>query len=154
MASVTFDGATCLFRGRIRPRWDSLPSGDRRRWSSWCSSVRRVRQVDVAADVGRTRRRFERRILIGDNDVTGLDPKDRDIAMVFQNYALYPHVSVADNMGFPLKMAGMAKPDIQQKVATVAEMLDLTPYLGRKPKALSGGQRQRWRWAARSLREP
>ncbi len=154
MASVTFDGATCLFRGSDTPAVDSLsleiadgeflvlvgPSG--------CGKSTSLRMLAGLEDVS------SGRILIGDNDVTGLDPKDRDIAMVFQNYALYPHMSVADNMGFPLKMAGMAKPDIQQKVATVAEMLDLTPYLGRKPKALSGGQRQRVAMGRSIVREP
>ena len=83
------------------------------------------------------------RILIGDRDVTDLSPKDRDIAMVFQNYALYPHMSVADNMGFALKIAGTPKDEIRKRVEEAAQILDLTPYLDRKPKALSGGQRQR-----------
>src|SRR3989337_569394 len=82
-------------------------------------------------------------IHIGDRDVTHLPPKDRDIAMVFQNYALYPHMTVADNMGFALKIAGVNKAEIRQKVEDAAKILDLTDYLARKPKALSGGQRQR-----------
>lgn len=82
-------------------------------------------------------------IRIGERDVTHLPPKDRDIAMVFQNYALYPHMTVADNMGFALKIAGVNKAEIRQKVEDAAKILDLTEYLGRKPKALSGGQRQR-----------
>src|SRR3954466_2027678 len=82
-------------------------------------------------------------IFIDDRDVTGIPPKDRDIAMVFQNYALYPHMTVAENMGFALKMAGVGKDERAQRVLEAAKLLDLEPYLGRKPKALSGGQRQR-----------
>ena len=74
------------------------------------------------------------------NDVA---PKDRDIAMVFQNYALYPHMSVYDNMAFALKLKKVPKAEIDKKVREVAEILDITQYLERKPKALSGGQRQR-----------
>ena len=82
-------------------------------------------------------------IFIGDRDVTDMPPKDRDIAMVFQNYALYPHMTVADNMGFALKIAGVPKDEIRKRVEEAAKILDLTQYLDRKPKALSGGQRQR-----------
>jgi len=82
-------------------------------------------------------------------DVTNVDPKDRDVAMVFQNYALYPHMSVAQNMGFALKIAKTRRPR-SRTGAGRGEMLDLQPYLDRKPKDLSGGQRQRVRWAARS----
>ena len=74
------------------------------------------------------------------NDVA---PKDRDIAMVFQSYALYPHMTVYDNLAFPLKLAKMDKAEIDKKVREAAEILDITQYLERKPKALSGGQRQR-----------
>ena len=77
------------------------------------------------------------RILIGGKDVTTMQPKDRDIAMVFQNYALYPHMTVADNMGFALKIAGTPKDEIRKRVEKAAEILDLTEYLDRKPKALS-----------------
>src|SRR4029453_16096225 len=82
-------------------------------------------------------------IKIGDKDVTHLPPRERDIAMVFQNYALYPHMSVADNIGFALKIAGMNKAEISRRVKEAAKVLDLEPYLDGKPKALSGGQRQR-----------
>ena len=91
---------------------------------------------------------------IGQRRVNELEPKDRDIAMVFQNYALYPHMSVADNMGFALKIAGVPKPEIRQKVEDAAKILDLTDYLGRKPKALSGGQRQRVAMGRAIVREP
>jgi multiple sugar transport system ATP-binding protein len=93
-------------------------------------------------------------IHIGDRDVTNLPPKDRDIAMVFQSYALYPHMTVADNMGFALKLRGLSKADIDAKVAEAAKMLDLTKYLDRKPKALSGGQRQRVAMGRAIVREP
>ncbi|WP_424212513.1 ABC transporter ATP-binding protein [Streptomyces sp. BI20] len=93
-------------------------------------------------------------IRIGDRDVTDLPPKDRDIAMVFQNYALYPHMSVADNMGFALKIAGEDKATIRRKVEEAAKMLDLTEYLDRKPKALSGGQRQRVAMGRAIVRKP
>ena len=94
------------------------------------------------------------RILIGDRDVTNLSPKDRDVAMVFQNYALYPHMTVADNMGFALKIAGVDKGEIRKRVEEAAKILDLTPYLDRKPKALSGGQRQRVAMGRAIVRSP
>jgi len=82
-------------------------------------------------------------ITIGGRDVTKADPADRGIAMVFQTYALYPHMTVEENMGFGLKMNGVAKADVKSKVAEASRILQLDPYLARKPKALSGGQRQR-----------
>jgi lactose/L-arabinose transport system ATP-binding protein len=82
-------------------------------------------------------------ISIGARDVTRLDPSDRGVAMVFQTYALYPHMTVAENMGFGLRMNRVPKPEIARKVAEAAGILQLEPYLDRKPKALSGGQRQR-----------
>ncbi|AXB43089.1 ABC transporter ATP-binding protein [Amycolatopsis albispora] len=91
---------------------------------------------------------------IGRNDVTNTPPKARDIAMVFQSYALYPHMSVAENMGFALRLKGLPKAEIQAKVAEAAAMLDLTKYLERKPKALSGGQRQRVAMGRAIVREP
>ncbi len=93
-------------------------------------------------------------IQIGSRDVTDLPPKDRDIAMVFQSYALYPHMTVADNMGFALKLRGLGKSEIEAKVAEAASMLDLTRFLDRKPKALSGGQRQRVAMGRAIVREP
>jgi multiple sugar transport system ATP-binding protein len=94
------------------------------------------------------------RIFIGDRDVTNLPPKDRDIAMVFQNYALYPHMSVADNMAFALKMAKMPSEEREKRVAEAARILGLTEFLDRKPKALSGGQRQRVAMGRAIVRKP
>ncbi len=94
------------------------------------------------------------RIFIGDREVTFVPPKDRDIAMVFQNYALYPHMSVADNMAFALKMAKVPEADRRKRVNEAAEMLGLTEFLERKPKALSGGQRQRVAMGRAIVRNP
>ena len=85
------------------------------------------------------------------NDVA---PKDRDIAMVFQNYALYPHMTVYENMAFPLKLRKRPKSEIDKAVREAAEILDITQYLDRKPKALSGGQRQRVAIGRAIVREP
>jgi multiple sugar transport system ATP-binding protein len=93
-------------------------------------------------------------ILIGGRVVTNAPPKDRDIAMVFQSYALYPHKTVAENMGFPLKMAKRPKSEIDEKVRRAAEILDLTKYLDRYPKQLSGGQRQRVAMGRAIVRDP
>ena len=93
-------------------------------------------------------------VFIGDHDVTRLPPKDRDIAMVFQNYALYPHLTVADNMAFALKIAGVGKAERTARVADAARLLDLEDVLHRKPKALSGGQRQRVAMGRAIVRQP
>ena len=93
-------------------------------------------------------------VFIGDRDVTGVPPKDRDIAMVFQNYALYPHMTVAENMGFALRMAKMKSAERKERVLTAAQMLGLTDYLERKPRALSGGQRQRVAMGRAIVRNP
>ncbi|MGR9115773.1 MAG: ABC transporter ATP-binding protein, partial [Gammaproteobacteria bacterium] len=86
--------------------------------------------------------------------VNGLDPKDRNMAMVFQSYAIYPHMSVRDNIAFPLKLAGTAKSEIRRKVEQAAELLELSELLERKPAALSGGQRQRVAMGRALVREP
>ena len=93
-------------------------------------------------------------IVIGDRVVNTLEPKDRDIAMVFQNYALYPHMSVYDNMAYGLKIRGLAKPDIEARVKRAAGILELAPLLERKPRQLSGGQRQRVAMGRAIVREP
>ncbi|MCM5555981.1 ABC transporter ATP-binding protein [Pleomorphomonas sp. NRK KF1] len=93
-------------------------------------------------------------IRIDDKVVNDLAPKDRDIAMVFQNYALYPHMNVAANMGFALKLSGRPKAEIEKRVGKAATILDLTRQLGRKPVALSGGQRQRVAMGRAIVRDP
>ena len=154
MATVTFDNATRVYPGTERPAVDALnlhvedgeflvlvgPSG--------CGKSTSLRMLAGLEDVNGGR------ILIGDRDVTDIQPKDRDIAMVFQNYALYPHMSVADNMGFALKIAGKPKTEIRQRVEEAAKILDLEQYLDRKPKALSGGQRQRVAMGRAIVRQP
>ncbi|MEA5155590.1 sn-glycerol-3-phosphate ABC transporter ATP-binding protein UgpC [Raineyella sp.] len=93
-------------------------------------------------------------VWIGDREVTNLPPKDRDIAMVFQNYALYPHMTVADNMGFALKMQNVPNEERKARVLAAAKQLGLEEYLQRKPKALSGGQRQRVAMGRAIVRQP
>ena len=143
MATVTFESASRIYTEGARPAVDSLdleiddgeflvlvgPSG--------CGKSTSLRMLAGLEEVNRGR------ILIGDRDVTHLPPKDRDIAMVFQSYALYPHMTVGENMGFALKIAGINKEERAKRVLEAAKILDLEPYLDRKPKALSGGQRQR-----------
>ncbi len=93
-------------------------------------------------------------VTIGDRVVNDLSPKDRDIAMVFQSYALYPHMTVGDNIAFGLRLRKMPKDEIDRRIAWAANLLDLTPYLARKPKELSGGQRQRVAMGRAIVREP
>jgi multiple sugar transport system ATP-binding protein len=93
-------------------------------------------------------------IYIGERDVTDVPPKDRDVAMVFQNYALYPYLTVGANIAFPLKIARMKKTERERRVREVAELLELTPYLERKPGQLSGGQRQRVAMGRAIVRQP
>jgi multiple sugar transport system ATP-binding protein len=96
----------------------------------------------------------EGEMYIGDTLVNDVQPKDRDIAMVFQNYALYPHMTVYDNMAFGLKLRKMDKEDIDRRVKEAAAVLEITDFLDRKPKALSGGQRQRVAMGRAIVREP
>ena len=96
----------------------------------------------------------EGELYIGDKLMNDVEPRNRNIAMVFQNYALYPHMTVADNMSFSLKMAKVPKDEIQRRVKEAAEILDITQYLDRKPKALSGGQRQRVAIGRAIVRDP
>jgi multiple sugar transport system ATP-binding protein len=154
MATVTFDKATRTYPGGDKPAVDGLeievgdgeflvlvgPSG--------CGKSTSLRMLAGLEDVNAGT------IRIGERDVTHLPPKDRDIAMVFQNYALYPHMTVADNMGFALKIAGINKAEIRKRVEEAAKILDLSEYLARKPKALSGGQRQRVAMGRAIVREP
>ena len=154
MASVTFSKATRLYPGGTRPAVNQIdllvkdgeflvlvgPSG--------CGKTTTLRMLAGLEEVN------EGNILIGDRDVTQVPPKDRDIAMVFQNYALYPHMTVAENMGFALKIAGVKKEERATRVLEAAKLLDLEPYLDRKPKALSGGQRQRVAMGRAIVRKP
>jgi len=94
------------------------------------------------------------RVFIGERDVTGLEPRKRDVAMVFQNYALYPHMNVARNIGYPLRIRGVADAVIAERVQAVARLLTIEELLARKPKELSGGQRQRVALARAIIREP
>ena len=104
---------------------------------SGCGKSTTLRMIAGLEDIS------EGELWIGDRIVNDIPPKDRDIAMVFQNYALYPHMTVYDNMAFALKLRKTPKDQIDKAVKEAAEILDITQYLGRKPKALSGGQRQR-----------
>jgi multiple sugar transport system ATP-binding protein len=154
MATVAFDHATRIYPGADEPAVNALeleiadgeflvlvgPSG--------CGKSTSLRMLAGLEEV------TEGRVLIGDRDVTGMAPKDRDIAMVFQNYALYPHMSVADNMGFALKIAGVHKEERRERVVEAAKLLDLEELLDRKPKALSGGQRQRVAMGRAIVRNP
>src|SRR5512146_2163969 len=154
MTTVTFDKATRVYPGATKPAVDALdlqiedgeflvlvgPSG--------CGKSTSLRMLAGLEDVNAGR------ILIGDRDVTNVQPKDRDIAMVFQSYALYPHMTVADNMGFALKIAGTPKDEIKKRVLEAAKILNLEEYLERKPKALSGGQRQRVAMGRAIVRSP
>ncbi|HMM96166.1 sn-glycerol-3-phosphate ABC transporter ATP-binding protein UgpC [Phycicoccus sp.] len=154
MATVKFDEATRIYPGNDTPSVDKLnidiqdgeflvlvgPSG--------CGKSTSLRMLAGLEEVNGGK------IWIGDRDVTDLSPKDRDVAMVFQNYALYPHMTVADNMGFALKIAGVDKSEIRKRVEEAAKILDLTQYLERKPKALSGGQRQRVAMGRAIVRSP
>jgi len=154
MASVEYVDATCIYPGATVPSVNNLnldiedgefmvlvgPSG-----SGKSTALRMLAGLeDVSSG----------EIRIGGTDVSRKPPKERDIAMVFQNYALYPHMSVAENMGFALKLAGVSKDERSAKVREAAKLLDLEPYLDRKPKALSGGQRQRVAMGRAIVRSP
>ncbi len=115
---------------------------------SGCGKSTALRMIAGLEDI------TEGELRIGDDVVNDKAPKDRDIAMVFQNYALYPHMSVRDNMGFALKLRGMDKAEINEKVTEAARILDLEPHLDRKPSQLSGGQRQRVAMGRAIVRDP
>jgi multiple sugar transport system ATP-binding protein len=154
MATVSFKGATRVYPGTDTAAVDKLdldisdgefmvlvgPSG-----SGKSTALRMLAGLEEVN---------EGSIYIGDRDVTNAPPKERDIAIVFQNYALYPHMSVADNMGFALKMQGIHKDERAKRVAEAAKLLGLEEYLDRKPKALSGGQRQRVAMGRAIVRNP
>jgi len=154
VASVRFESTTRLYPGTDRPAVDNLdltiadgellvlvgPSGSGK--STALRMLAGLEPLDSGA------------IYIGYRDVSGVRPRDRDIAMVFQNYALYPQLSVAENMGFALKQKGVAKAERIVQVREAARILDLEPYLDRKPKQLSGGQRQRVAMGRAIVRRP
>jgi multiple sugar transport system ATP-binding protein len=154
VASVEYDNATRLYPGTPKPAVNDLnlpiddgellvlvgPSG-----SGKSTALRMLAGLEPL-DAGR--------ILIGGRDVSQVRPRDRDIAMVFQNYALYPNLDVAQNMGFALKQQGVPKEERMRRVRDVAKMLDLEPYLDRKPRNLSGGQRQRVAMGRAIVRHP
>ena len=116
--------------------------------SSGCGKSTILRMIAGLEDI------TDGQIFIGDKCVNNVHPKDRDIAFVFQSYALYPHMTVYENIAFPLKMRNLKKDEIDKKVKEAAEILDLTEYLNRKPKQLSGGQRQRVALGRAIVRNP
>jgi multiple sugar transport system ATP-binding protein len=154
MAVVRYDEATRTYEGTDVPAVDSLsleigdgellvlvgPSG-----SGKSTALRMLAGLEPL-NAGT--------IYIGDRDVSNVRPRDRDIAMVFQNYALYPQLTVAENMGFALKQHGVPKEERTSRVRETARILDLTPFLDRKPKHLSGGQRQRVAMGRAIVRQP
>ena len=154
MATVTFEGVTRFYPGTSKPAVDRLdlevadgeflvlvgPSGSGK--STALRMLAGLENVDAGT------------IRIGDQDVTNLAPRDRDVAMVFQNYALYPHLTVNGNLSFPLKNAHLPKDEIEHRVHEVASILDIEQLLDRKPKALSGGQRQRVAMGRAIVRSP
>ncbi len=154
MAEVRFEQATRIYPGTDVPALDAFdldigdgelmvlvgPSGSGK--TTALRMLAGLEEVDAGA------------VYIGDRDVSDDPPKSRDVAMVFQNYALYPYLTVADNMAFPLRVAKVRKSERTARVHEVAELLELTPYLERKPGQLSGGQRQRVAMGRAIVRQP
>ena len=154
MADVRFEQATRIYPGTVAPAVDALdlqiadgefvvlvgPSGSGK--TTALRMLAGLEEVDYGS------------VLIGGRDVTDMPPKKRDVAMVFQNYALYPYLTVAANMAFPLKIAHVKKSERERRVRDVAELLGLTEFLERKPGQLSGGQRQRVAMGRAIVREP
>jgi multiple sugar transport system ATP-binding protein len=154
MATVTFDKAQRWYPGNDKPTVPGidLEIGDGEFMvlvgPSGCGKSTTLRMLAGLEEINGGK------IFIGDRDVTNVAPKDRDIAMVFQNYALYPHMTVADNMAFALKMAKVPAEEREKRVQEAAKILGLTEFLERKPKALSGGQRQRVAMGRAIVRSP
>jgi multiple sugar transport system ATP-binding protein len=154
MAAITYRNASCIYESSDKLAVDSLnldikdgefvvlvgPSGSGK--STALRMLAGLEDIDEGS------------IEIGGKDMTGVPSKDRDIAMVFQNYALYPNKTVAENMGFALKLRGVSSSERRRKVEEAAKMLDLTEFLDRKPAKLSGGQRQRVAMGRAIVREP
>jgi multiple sugar transport system ATP-binding protein len=153
MASITFDGITKRYPDGTQAVTEldlSIRDGEFLVLvgPSGCGKTTALRMAAGLEEIS------EGRLLIGDRVVNDVHPSQRDIAMVFQNYALYPHMSVRENMAFPLMCAGVSKPDAKSRVQRAAESLGLTEYLHRRPKALSGGQRQRVAMGRAIVRNP
>jgi len=153
MASITFDQVGKIYPGGTRAITDvNLDISDGEFLvlvgPSGCGKSTLLRMIAGLEEI------TEGNLKIGERVVNDVTPKDRDIAMVFQNYALYPHMSVYDNMAFGLKLRKMAKDEIKRRVSEAARVLEITEYLDRKPKALSGGQRQRVAMGRAIVREP
>jgi multiple sugar transport system ATP-binding protein len=154
MATVRFEEAQRWYEGAESPAVPgiSLEIGDGEFMvlvgPSGCGKSTTLRMLAGLEEVN------EGRIFIGDREITHMPPKNRDIAMVFQNYALYPHMSVAENMAFALKMAKVPPDERTRRVHDAAKILGLEDYLERKPKALSGGQRQRVAMGRAIVRQP
>ena len=154
MASITYKNASCIYEGSDKLAVDNLnldiadgefvvlvgPSGSGK--STALRMLAGLEDIDEGS------------IEIGGKNMTGVPSKDRDIAMVFQNYALYPNKTVAENMGFALKLRGVSADERRRKVEDAAKILDLTEFLDRKPAKLSGGQRQRVAMGRAIVREP
>jgi multiple sugar transport system ATP-binding protein len=154
MAEVRYESATCVYPGADRPAVDALdltindgefvvmvgPSG--------CGQTTALRMLAGLEEVG------EGSIRIDGKDMVGVPSRDRDIAMVFQNYALYPSKTVGENMGYALKMHGIGEDERDRRVREAAQLLDLEPLLDRKPRNLSGGQRQRVAMGRAIVRQP
>ena len=153
MAEITLDGIGKIYPDGTRAVGDfDLAIGDGEFLvlvgPSGCGKTTVLRMIAGLEDI------TEGTISIGDRVVNDVEPKDRDIAMVFQNYALYPHMSVRDNMAFGLKLRKFKKEEIDRRVSDTADILEITEFLERKPKALSGGQRQRVAMGRAIVREP
>ena len=159
MATVTFDHVVKKFGDVLAVNDLSLQVKDEEFLvlvgPSGCGKTTALRMVAGLEEIS------SGELLIGERVVNKLGPRERDIAMVFQNYALYPHLNVFDNIAFGLRLRKMPKEEINERVEWAAKLLDLTPYLARRPKELSGGQRQRvamgrasatWRWCSRTTR--
>src|ERR1700674_5155445 len=153
MAAVSFDGVTKTYPdGTTAVNSLNLDISDGEFMvlvgPSGCGKTTALRMVAGLEDISRGV------LKIGDRPVNHVPSRDRDIAMVFQSYALYPHLTVYDNIAFGLKIKKVPKEEIERRVSEAARILDLAPYLKRKPRALSGGQRQRVAMGRAIVREP
>src|SRR5216683_1162892 len=154
MAEVRYENATCIYPGTERPAVDALtlaiadgefvvmagPPG--------CGTTTALRMLAGLEDID------EGTVLISGQDMAGVPPRERDVAIVFQNYALYPSKTVGENMGFALRMRGIGEEELDRRVREAARLLDLEPLLDRTPRNLSGGQRQRVALGRAIVREP